>query len=337
MIERLLPYSPCAPLERPRARAERGKGMRHIPVMVEEVARCLLHDRSRVVLDGTVGFGGHAEALLRARPDLRLIGLDRDPAALEAAARRLSAFADRVVLARSLYSELDTALAAVGKVDGVLLDLGVSSPQIDDAVRGFSHGASGPLDMRMGSEGETAAALLARADAGEIARWLREYGEVSRPRRVTRAIRAAVEAGAMTTTADLRKAVESAFGRGTTPADLSRVFQAVRIAVNGELEGLRRFLDCVLESVAVPHGRLVIVSYHSFEDRMVKQFLRDAASACVCPPAIPMCVCGRVPRVRELTRRPLRPGAEELRVNPRARSARLRAAETLVGRVDERG
>jgi len=336
MIERLLPYAPRAPLERPRAGAEREKGMRHIPVMVEEVVRCLLHDRSRVVLDGTVGFGGHAEALLRARGDLRVIGLDRDAIALEAAARRLAAFADRVVLARGLYADADSVLASVGRVDGVKLDLGVSSPQIDDAARGFSHGASGPLDMRMGPEGETAAALLARADAGEIERWLREYGEVSRPRRLARTIRAAVDAGAMHTTADLRKAVEAALGRATTPADLSRVFQAVRIAVNGELDGLRRFLDRVLDWLH-PHGRLVIVSYHSLEDRMVKQFLRDAGAACVCPPAVPICVCGSVPRVSVLTRRPLRPGAEELHRNPRARSARLRAAEKLAGKADDRG
>jgi 16S rRNA (cytosine1402-N4)-methyltransferase len=335
MIAPLPAYAPCAPLERRRARAEREEGMRHIPVMADEVVRCLLHDRSRVVFDGTVGFGGHAEALLRAREGLRVIGVDRDPAALEAAGRRLAPYGERVVLAHALYSDIDSVLAPVGKVDGVLLDLGVSSPQIDDAARGFAHGASGPLDMRMGSEGETAAALLAAADADEIGRWLREYGEVTRPRRLARTIRAAVDAGAMHTTADLRRAVEAALGRATSPADLSRVFQAVRIAVNGELDGLRRFLDRVLDCLE-PHGRLVIVSYHSLEDRMVKQFLRDASTACVCPPALPICVCGRVPRVRVLTRRPLRPGAEELQRNPRARSARLRAAEALVGKADDR-
>jgi 16S rRNA (cytosine1402-N4)-methyltransferase len=276
-----------------------------------------------VVLDGTVGLGGHAEALLRARADLRLVGLDRDPAALEAAARRLAPFAQRVVLVRGRYGDLDTALGPVGKVDGVLLDLGVSSPQIDDPRRGFS-------------QGETAAELLARSDAGEIERWLREYGEVPRARRVARSIRAAVDAGAMATTADLRNAVTSALGRGAAPADLSRVFQAVRIALNGELDDLRRFLERVLDWLQ-PGGRLVIVSYHSLEDRMVKQFLRDAAAACVCPPAVPVCVCGRVPRVRLLSRRALRPGAEELERNPRARSARLRAAETLAPKgVDQR-
>ncbi len=332
MIEGMFSYAPCAPLESPRARAEREKRMRHIPVMAEEVVGSLLHDHSRVVLDGTVGFGGHAEALLRAREDLRVIGVDRDPVALDAAGRRLAPYADRVTLVRGLYSDVDSILAPVGKVDGVLLDLGVSSPQIDDAGRGFAHGASGPLDMRMGSEGETAAALLARSDADEIGRWLREYGEVSRSRRLARTIRAAVDAGAMHTTADLRRAVEAALGRATTPADLSRVFQAVRIAVNGELDGLRRFLDRVLDWLH-PHGRLVVVSYHSLEDRMVKQFLRDASATCVCPPEIPVCVCGRVPRVRVLTRRPVRPGAEELRENPRARSARLRAAERLTGKA----
>jgi 16S rRNA (cytosine1402-N4)-methyltransferase len=328
MIEAGTSYAPCAPSVQTRARAEGKDGMRHVPVMVEEVLGCLLHERSRVVLDGTVGLGGHAEALLRARAELRLVGLDRDPKALEAAAARLSAFADRVTLARGHYADLDAALATVGRVDGVLLDLGVSSPQIDDPARGFAHGASGPLDMRMGPEGETAAELLARSDVESIARWLREYGEVTRARRVARSIRAAADAGAMATTADLRAAATEALGRAAAPADLSRVFQAVRIAVNDELEGLRRFLSHVLDWLH-PHGRLVILSYHSLEDRIVKRFMRDAAAACVCPPTVPVCVCGRVPQVRVLTRRALRPRAEELSRNPRARSARLRAAEKL--------
>lgn len=306
--------------------------MRHVPVMVEEVVRCLLHDRSRVVLDGTVGFGGHAEALLRAREDLRLVGVDRDPAALAAAAGRLAPFADRVSLVRGLYSELEVVLESVGKVDGVLLDLGVSSAQIDDRARGFAHSANGPLDMRMGSEGETAARLLARSDVHAIEAMLREYGEVGRARRVARAIRTAVDAGTMTTTAELRAAVVSALGNGVAPAELSRVFQAVRIAVNGELDGLARFLERVLDRLH-PHGRLVILSYHSLEDRVVKLFLRDAAATCVCPPTVPMCVCGRTPRVRLLARKALRPAPEEIERNPRARSARLRAAEMIDGKA----
>ncbi|HEU4363914.1 MAG TPA: 16S rRNA (cytosine(1402)-N(4))-methyltransferase RsmH [Candidatus Krumholzibacteria bacterium] len=305
--------------------------MQHVPVMAGEVVHYLLHDRSRVVLDGTVGYGGHAEAILRASDAVRLIGVDRDPEAIEGAARRLHGFADRVTLVQGHYSDLGPALAGVGMVDGVLLDLGVSSPQIDDARRGFAHGASGPLDMRMGRGGETAAELLARLNADELARLLKNLGEVRQPRRVARAIRAAVERGEMRTTADLRNAVTGVLGRGAPPAELSRVFQAVRIAVNAELEHLRRFLDGVLAALR-PGGRLVVLSYHSLEDRMVKEFMRDAARECVCPPGVPVCVCGRAPALRLLTRKAVRAGEAETRANPRARSAVLRAAEKLNGR-----
>lgn len=304
----------------------------HVPVMVDEVLQHLLHDRTRVVLDGTVGYGGHAEAILRARSDVRVIGVDRDPAALEAAAARLAGFGDRVTLAQGLYCDLDAVLAPARRVDGILLDLGISSPQIDEPARGFAHGAPGPLDMRMARSGETAAEIIARCDAGEIARWLREYGEVRHARRIAAVIRAAADRGEMVTTADLRAAVVAAVGHGASPAELSRVFQAVRIVVNRELEHLHAFLGCALDHLN-PGGRLVILSYHSLEDRMVKEFMRDASATCVCPPAVPVCVCGRVPRVRMITRRAVGPRHEELARNPRSRSARLRAAEKIDGKA----
>ncbi len=311
-----------------RAHAHKDDGMRHLPVMVGDVVRYLMHERTRVVMDGTVGFGGHAEAILRARPDVRLIGVDRDPAALEASASRLRDFADRVTLARGLYSDFDHVLAGTGKVDGVLLDLGFSSPQLDDPARGFGHSSNGPLDMRMGGEGETAAQLLTRLDADQIASLLREFGEVRQARRVARAIASAAAAGTLSTTSDLRGAVTATLGRGVPPAELSRVFQAVRIAVNRELDLLRAFLDGVLD-VLNPGGRLVVMSYHSLEDRMVKTFLRDASANCVCPPSVPMCVCGRVPRVELLTRRAVRASKEEIASNPRSRSATLRAGAKI--------
>jgi 16S rRNA (cytosine1402-N4)-methyltransferase len=316
------------PYVRAHARVRIGRGMQHVPVMAGEVVGYLLHERTRVVLDGTVGFGGHAEAILRAGENLRVIGVDRDPAAIEGAARRLREFADRVTLVQGDYSEVGRVLEGVGAVDGALLDLGVSSPQIDDPGRGFAHAASGPLDMRMASAGETAADLLARLDVHELGAMLKTLGEVRQPRRVARAIRGAVERGEMRTTGDLRAAVAGALGRGVAPAELSRVFQAVRIAVNGELERLRRFLDGVVD-VLRPGGRLVVISYHSLEDRMVKEFMRDAARDCVCPPGVPVCVCGHVPRLRVLTRKAVRAGEAETRANPRARSAVLRAAEKL--------
>ena len=308
-------------------RQVRMSGMRHVPVMVDEVVQYLLHDNSRLVVDGTVGFGGHAEAILGARPGLALIGVDRDPVAIAAARERLSPFGDRVRLVQGLYSDLDAVFAGSLRADGVLLDLGISSVQIDERERGFSYAHNGPLDMRMGDAGETAAGLIARADFDTLAGWLRELGEVRQSRRVARAIVRARDQGAMATTADLRTAVEGAIGRAA-PAELSRIFQALRIVVNDELGSLRRFLDGVLDRLN-PGGRLVVISYHSLEDRMVKHFLRDASATCVCPPEVPVCVCGRTPGVRMLTRRALGPRDQEIARNPRSRSAHLRAAEKV--------
>ncbi len=316
------------PYDWSRDESHKDGGMQHLPVMVGDVVRYLVHGRSRIVIDGTVGFGGHAEAILRAYPHIRLVGVDRDPVALESAAARLRDYADRVTLVRGLYSDFDHVLSGTGKVDGILLDLGFSSPQLDDPSRGFSHSSSGPLDMRMSREGETAAELLARLDADEIAGLLREFGEVRQARRVARAIARAAAAGTLSTTGDLRAAVVDALGRGVAPAELSRVFQAVRIAVNRELDILRAFLDGVL-GILNPGGRLVVLSYHSLEDRMVKTFLRDASATCVCPPSVPVCVCGRVPRIELLARRAVRAAKNEIASNPRARSAMLRAAAKI--------
>ncbi len=318
------------------SRVRKDGGMRHVPVMVDEVVRYLMHERTRVVMDGTVGFGGHAEAILQADPVVRVVGVDRDAAALESTATRLRDYADRVTLVRGLYSDFNHVLAGIGKVDGVLLDLGFSSPQLDDASRGFGHSANGPLDMRMEREGETAADLLSRLDVEAIATLLREYGDVRQPRRVARAIAVAASEGRMSTTSELRGAVVAALGRGVPPAEFSRVFQAVRIAVNRELDILRAFLDRVID-VLNPGGRVVVMSYHSLEDRMVKQFLRDASTTCVCPPSVPVCVCGRDPQIELLTRRGVRASSEEVASNPRARSATLRAATKVSGRARAQG
>jgi 16S rRNA (cytosine1402-N4)-methyltransferase len=320
--------APYAPAAIARDRQERMNATRHIPVMVDEVLQHLLHERSRLVVDGTVGFGGHAEAILRARGDVTVIGVDRDPVAIEATALRLSSFGDRIRLVQGVYSEFDAIFAPSRRVDGVLLDLGISSAQIDERERGFSHSYNGPLDMRMGATGETAAQAIARADLDTLGGWLREFGEVRQPRRVARAILRARAEGTLSTTGELRAAVESTLGHRVAPAELSRVFQALRIVVNDELGHLRRFLDGVLDHLN-PGGRLVIISYHSLEDRMVKQFMRDASASCVCPPSVPVCVCGRTPRIRLVTRRALGPRDAEIACNPRSRSARLRVAETV--------
>lgn len=315
----------------PAARHDRRSSMtatRHIPVMVDEVLQHLVGVGARLVVDGTVGFGGHAEAVLRARDDVSVVGVDRDPAAIAAASARLAPFGDRVRLVQGLYSNFSVFLGRGERADGILLDLGVSSAQIDERERGFAHAHNGPLDMRMSGDGESAADVLARVETDTLAEWLREFGDVRRARRVARAIVRARERGALATTGDLRAAVGDALGPGVSPAELSRVFQAIRMVVNDEIASLRRFLDGVLDHLA-PGGRLVIISYHSREDRMVKEFMREQSASCVCPPSVPVCVCGRTPRVRMLTRRALRPRDGEIARNPRARSARLRAAEKV--------
>lgn len=296
--------------------------------MTAEVLRYLVHADARTVVDATVGAGGHADAILSAHASLTLIGIDRDPAALALAGARLARFGRRYNGVQASFAELDRVLEGVGRVDGVLADLGVSSMQLDDDERGFSHRVDAPLDMRMGNGGETAAAFIARSNAESLARVLRSYGEIHRPRSLAGAIERAAREGRMETTGDLRRTVESTLGGAVSTALLSRVFQAFRIAVNTELEQLEAFLAAAVEW-SRPEGRIVVLSYHSLEDRMVKNFLRAEAAPCVCPPSAPVCVCGRVPRVEVLTRRVVKPGPGEVSDNPRSRSARLRAARVI--------
>lgn len=296
--------------------------------MTAEVLRYLVHANARTVVDATVGAGGHADAILSAHESLTLIGIDRDPAALALAATRLARFGRRYTGVQAPFAELARVLKGSGPVDGILADLGVSSMQLDDDERGFSYRADAPLDMRMGDDGETAAAFIARSDAESLALVLKRYGEVHRPRSLAAAIERAAREGRMETTGDLRRTVESALGGAVSTALLSRVFQAFRIAVNGELEQLQAFLAATLEWSRAD-ARIVVLSYHSLEDRMVKNFLRAEATGCVCPPDVPVCVCGRVPRVEVLTRRVVKPGLDEVSNNPRSRSARLRAARVI--------
>jgi 16S rRNA (cytosine1402-N4)-methyltransferase len=288
-------------------------------------------------VDGTVGGGGHAAAILeRTAPDGRLIGLDMDDHALEAARRRLLPFGERARLLRASFRELGAVLASLGvpSVDAVLLDLGVSSPQLDDPARGFRFGeataAETPLDMRMDRRSApTAAEILRTRSAEQLAALFRDGAELPGAVRLARRIVAVRERAPIETTRDLLRVIEAARvggGRRHHPATL--VFQALRIAVNDELGALREGLDAAILALR-PGGRLVVIAYHSLEDRLVKQRLRDAERGCTCPPRTPVCICGGVKRLRVLTRRPLRPSASELRQNPRSRSARLRAAERL--------
>jgi 16S rRNA (cytosine1402-N4)-methyltransferase len=255
--------------------------------------------------------------------------MDRDPTALELAARRLSCFGDRFRPVHDTFSNVSSALVGFDPPDAILADLGASSMQLDEPTRGFTYRTDAALDMRMGNTGETAAEFIARCSEDEITRVLAGYGEVRRPRRLARAIKQASGAGALTTTSNLVALVRQVTGDAPPPL-LSRVFQAFRIAVNRELDELDAFLPAALDCLG-SGGRLVVISYHSLEDRLVKQFLRDMSTTCVCPPEVPVCVCGRIPRVELLTRRVVKARPEEMADNIRARSARLRAARRIDG------
>jgi 16S rRNA (cytosine1402-N4)-methyltransferase len=313
----------------------------HEPVLSAESLAHLHLKPGAVILDGTLGGGGHASAILEATsPDGVLVGLDVDEEALLTAQTRLTPFGDRARLVRSSFRHLDRVLEAEGidALDGVFLDLGVSSWQLDSAERGFRFsGGDGdasaentPLDMRMDSHsGLTAAQLLKSATEPQLADWFHEYGEVRGSRRLARAIVEEREVAPLETAADLIRVTRAAGiggGRKHNPATL--VFQALRIAVNDELEALREGLDAAVGMLR-PGGYLVVLAYHSLEDRIVKQRLRLEAKGCDCPPRAPVCMCGRTSRLEILTKKPISASDAEIAKNPRARSARLRAARRI--------
>jgi 16S rRNA (cytosine1402-N4)-methyltransferase len=307
----------------------------HTPVLRDEVVRWLTPRSDGVIVDGTVGLGGHAEALLEAAPTVRLVGIDRDPAALGLARDRLARFGSRVTLVHGSYRDVDRLLDEFGvdRIEGFLLDLGVSSLQLDDASRGFSFRLDGPLDMRADpTNGVTAADWIASARQTELAEVLSSYGEERYADRIARAIDEARRRGPIETTATLaaivRDAVPAAYRKGRIdPA--TRTFQAIRIRVNGELDALEGGLRAGFDRLA-RGGVLAVVSFHSLEDRIVKRFLREKTADCVCPPELPECVCGKRVEAEILTKRPVKPTAAEIEANPRARSAKLRAARKVV-------
>jgi 16S rRNA (cytosine1402-N4)-methyltransferase len=303
----------------------------HASVMPAEVLACLQPRPGEVFLDGTVGGGGHARLILEATaPDGRLVGLDRDPEALREAAEVLAPFGKRVVLLHRNFSEISQVLAEQGieSLDGVLLDLGVSSYQLDAPHRGFSFRADAPLDMRMDpTAGQPAADIVNSWEAEDLARIFREFGEERYARRIARRIIEARARAPIQSTRQLAELIEGAVPGGRAPARIhpaTRVFQALRICVNRELEHLAEGLEQGLASLR-PGGRMAVISFHSLEDRMVKRLFRLEATDCICPPGLPVCVCGHRARVEMLTRRGLRAGEEEVANNPRARSAVLRA------------
>jgi 16S rRNA (cytosine1402-N4)-methyltransferase len=302
----------------------------HLPVMLKEVVGIFARAPEGVVLDATVGGAGHAVALLEAYPRLRVVGLDQDEEAVAAATSALAPFGTRAIVARARFDSLASALDELGvdHLSGAIFDLGVSSPQLDQAERGFSYRLDGPLDMRMDRSQELAAAgVVNEWGEAELAALFVLHGEATFARRIAASI---VRERPVTSTRQLADlvslAVPAAARRRGHPA--KRVFQALRAAVNSELEVLPIAIDAALARLS-PGGPIVVLSYHSGEDRAVKQRLVNAATGgCTCPPGLP-CVCGAVPLVRLLNRGARKPSAEEVSSNPRAESARLRAAEAL--------
>jgi 16S rRNA (cytosine1402-N4)-methyltransferase len=306
--------------------------MNHEPVLFSEVLEFLRPARADgTLVDATVGLGGHAEGLLARYPAIRLLAIDRDPAALERSRERLRPFADRVTFHQGRHESLIDIVkqSGIAAVSGVIADLGVSSMQLDDASRGFSFRFDAPLDMRMGPDAASAAELVNTADEAELARILREYGEEPMAKRIARAMVAArtSEEGPIETTGRLAaviRSVKHAKPREIDPSTLT--FQALRIAVNRELVDLERFVDDAV-SLLEPGARIGIIAFHSLEDRIVKRALRRLEGECTCPPGMPVCGCGAEEIVEVLTGRPRTASEEEIERNPRSRSARLRVAE----------
>jgi 16S rRNA (cytosine1402-N4)-methyltransferase len=303
----------------------------HQPVLYNEIIHLLQPHPTGLYVDGTVGAGGHAWGILKAcEPDGLLVGFDLDSDALQIARNHLDAFRDRATLVHSSFTNLSEQLNSMGwqKVDGILLDLGISSMQLEKAVRGFSFKNNGLLDMRFDLRNPVSAMdLVNNLPEGELADLLFTYGEERRSRQVARAI---VRARPIKTTHQLAGVVAATTSGGRSrihPA--TRTFQALRIAVNRELDALREVLPQAISSL-IPSGRLAVISYHSLEDRIVKHYFRDESKDCICPPKQPICDCGHKASIKIITKRPIRPTEGEINKNPRARSARLRVVEKLL-------
>ena len=302
----------------------------HLPVMTAEVVEFLITRTSGLYIDCTVGAGGHARQILLNAPAGRLLGLDLDAEAIETANDALRPFSERVELVRANFSSLRETAEATGfePADGVLMDLGFSSMQLDHAERGLSYANEGPIDMRLDAgSGRSAAQLIEHVHERGLVEIIRDYGEERRARPIARAIITARDNERLKTTADLAEAIISTKPKNRTKT-LARVFQALRIAVNGELDNLREGLRQA-EQVLRPGGRIVVISYHSLEDRITKRHFVNAADPCTCPRDMPECACGKKPTMRIITRRVVTPQPSELARNPRARSAKLRVAERL--------
>lgn len=304
----------------------------HQSVLLNEVLEAFpFGEERKLLIDGTLGNGGHSAALLRKYPNLHILGIDRDTDALGRAAQTLAFAKDRVTLVHGNFSDLAGKLQEYGaeNADGILLDIGVSSPQLDDPSRGFSWRADGPLDMRMDrTSPENASRLLNRAPEAELAEIFREYGELRSARKLAAAVVETRQKKPFATTLDLVELCDKVLGKsrpGTLPMP-TLVFQALRIAVNDELGELRQALQAAMDVLA-PGGRLAVISFHSLEDRIVKRFFKEEAASCVCPPGLPVCVCGKQSSLKIITPHALTATDEERTANRRSACAKLRIAE----------
>lgn len=306
----------------------------HVSVLLDECIEALNIRPDGIYLDGTLGGAGHSSEIVKHLTTGRLIGVDRDPVALRAAGERLAPYMDRVTLVHSNFRELDTILRElqIEKVDGMLFDLGVSSPQLDDGSRGFSYMADAPLDMRMnGEDSLTAFEVVNGWPREELRRILFEFGEERYAPLIAAAIERRRGEKPIESTLELVDVIRSAMPPQALrekqhPA--KRSFQAIRIAVNDELASVSDMMHTAIPRLH-PGGRLAVITFHSLEDRIVKNAMQEAAKGCVCPPEFPVCVCGKKPQINNLTRKPIVSGKEELERNPRARSAKLRVAQKL--------
>ncbi len=306
----------------------------HVSVLLEECIDGLNIKPDGIYVDGTLGGAGHSRRIAEKLTTGRLIGIDRDPIALKAAGERLAPFGDRVTLVHSNFCRIAEVLDELGieGVDGVLLDLGVSSPQLDDGDRGFSYMVDAPLDMRMDSgDVMTAQTIVNTWSYEELRRILFDYGEERYAPQIASAICRRRETKPIETTLELVDVIRSAMPAAALrekqhPA--KRSFQAIRIAVNDELGAVRKVMEAAIPKLN-PGGRLAIITFHSLEDRIVKNGMNDAAKGCTCPPNFPVCVCGKKPQVKIISRKPIVSGDEELERNPRARSAKLRICEKM--------
>lgn len=307
---------------------------RHVSVLLQECIENLNMRPNGIYVDGTLGLGGHSEAIASRLTTGRLIGIDRDETAIERAGKRLARFGDMVTLVHGNFSDTAEILESLGidGADGVLFDLGVSSPQLDEAQRGFSYRAEAPLDMRMdASEGLTAWEVVNTWDENRLNRILWDYGEERYARRITAAILSARAKKPIDSTLELAEIIKSAMPAAALrekqhPA--KRSFQAIRIAVNDELGAIARMMETAPDKLKVG-GRLCVISFHSLEDRIVKSGIAARENGCTCPREAPVCTCGFVRTLRSVSRKPILPGEEELESNPRARSAKLRVAERV--------